>query len=124
MLFRSDGLVRIDAAIADEHPEGGNGQTWSINIQQRNIRQRLGAGEFDRGGSATRTFENVLVRKGDFISLVIGPRNADWACDGTGINLVITDLSTRLQNWNLAADINNDIHAGNPHPDRYGNKKV
>ena len=119
-----DGLVRIDAAIADEHPEGGNGQTWALNIQQRNIRQRLGAGEFDRGGSATRTFENVLVRKGDFISLVIGPRNADWACDGTGINLMITDLSPRLQNWNLAADINNDIHVGNPHPDRYGNEKV
>ena len=119
-----DGLVRIDAGIVDQHPEGGNGQTWAVHLEVRGDRQQLGAGEFERGGSANRTYENIMVRKGDFVSLVIGPRDADWACDGTGINLVITDQSSRLRTWNLAADLSQDILAGNPHPDRYGNASV
>jgi hypothetical protein len=119
-----DGLVHIDASAVDAHPEGGNGQSWAVTIQQGAVRHQLAAGELDRGGSSSQQFKDVVVRKGDVVSLVIGPRDTDWACDGTGINLVISDQSTRLRTWDLAADISADIHAANPHPDHYGNQAV
>ena len=120
-----NGLVRIEAAVVDAHPEGGNGQTWSLNFQQGASRQRLGSGTLGRGDSLqTDPIENLLVRKGDLISLTIGPRDADAACDATGINLVITENSNHLRSWNLAVDVAENLHAGNPHPDRIGNKLV
>ena len=120
-----DGLVRIEAAVVDAHPEGGNGQTWSLNFQQGSSRQRLVSGTLDRGDSLQiDPIQDLMVRKGDLISLVIGPRDRDAACDATRINLVITENSNRLRSWNLAGDVADDLHAGNPHPDRIGNKLV
>ena len=120
-----DGLVRIEAAVVDAHPEGGNGQSWSLNFQQGAARQRLARGDLDRGGALQLDpIEDLMVRKGDFVSLVIGPRDRDWACDATRINLVITENADQLRSWNLAMDVSSDLHAGNPHPDRLGNKLV
>ncbi len=120
-----NGLVRVEVAVVDAHPEAGNGQTWSLNLQQGTERQRLAGAAMDHGTKVRPPpLEDVMVRKGDFLSLLIGPRDGDWACDSTRINLVVTETADPLRSWNLAGDVADDIHAGNPHPDRFGNQLV
>ena len=55
------------------------------------------------------------------MSVVIGPRDGNHACDLTAVDLTITaDGKT----WDLAKDVSPDVHAGNPHADGYGNPGV
>ncbi|MCH2125843.1 MAG: DUF1592 domain-containing protein [Pirellulaceae bacterium] len=114
-------LVRIEISVVDAHPEGGNGIAWSLDHHQGASRQRLASANLDPGRRTTATIHDLMVGKGDVVSLAIDSRGADWACDSTRINVVITEQSDPLRSWNLASDVNQDIQAGNPHQDRYGN---
>jgi hypothetical protein len=68
--------------------------------------------------------ERLAVQKGDVVSLVIGPRDANHSCDLTRIDLSLTSLADAKQAWNLAGDVSSNLHAGNPHADRFGNSGV
>ncbi|MCA9214093.1 MAG: DUF1592 domain-containing protein [Planctomycetales bacterium] len=119
-----DGFVQVAATIKDAHAGCGNGQEWSV--QHRSARQTaiVARGEFEAGGSGELSATKIAVRKGELISLVIGPRDGQHACDLTRITLSISEVGGQNRNWDLASDNRDNILASNPHPDRLGNNDV
>jgi len=118
--------MRVSGAITHAHPECGNGVTWLVELRRGSTRQRLATGtaqgnkEFKFG-----PLENVAVQTGDVISLLIGPRDGNHACDMTAIDMTLTTSEEKeadRKTWDLAADVSGDILAGNPHADHYGNQ--
>ena len=119
-----DGIVRVDAVLTDAHPECGNGVEWVV---QHRTGRRVGSlwqGQFGTGGTATMPAQRIAVRRGELVSLLLGPRDGNHSCDLTDINLVITETTGDQRVWNLAQDVSGDILAGNPHSDRFGNAGV
>jgi hypothetical protein len=119
------GTLRVEARITHAHPECGNGVTWAIELRRGGIRQRLATGTAQ--GSAevsTGPIENVVVHVGDLVSLLIGPRDGNHSCDLTAIDLKLTSPAENGRIWNLADDVSGDVHAGNPHADRFGNAEI
>jgi hypothetical protein len=117
-------LVRLEAKVQDAHLECGNGATWSLELRRGDMRQRLAAG-MTQGAeeSAIGPIENLAVEPGDFVSLLIGPRDGNHKCDLTAVDLWITGGDPG-QRWDLAGDVAPDILAGNPHADGHGNPGV
>ena len=115
--------VRVEAVVKHAHPECGNGVTWSLELRRGATRQRLAAGTA-QGNTEGKSgpIENVAVRIGDLVSLLIGPRDGNHSCDLTAIDLKISDQEGKT--WNLADDVSPDVHAGNPHADRMGHEGV
>jgi hypothetical protein len=116
------GMLRISGKVQHAHPECGNGVTWSLEVRRGATRQRLAAG-VAQGGNVIQVgpFENVPMRPGDLVSLVIGPRDGNHSCDLTAVDLTLTGLG---KTWDLAADVSHDVLAGNPHADHLGNPGV
>ncbi len=117
-----DGLVKIQGKVQRAHMACGNGVTWLLELRKGRTRQRLAAGV--AGGPEEHVvgpFEQVRVRKGDLLSLIIGPRDGNHSCDLTAISL---SVSAGEQEWDLATDITPDLLSGNPHDDRHGNHAV
>ncbi|HTH46070.1 MAG TPA: DUF1592 domain-containing protein [Candidatus Limnocylindria bacterium] len=117
--------VRIAAKVQHAHPECGNGVTWSLELRRGANRQRLAAG-ISEGGRLVNVgpFENVAVRPGDLISVVIGPRDANHSCDTTAVDLVLTTIGGDGREWDLSQDVSPDVLAGNPHADRFGTANI
>ena len=67
--------------------------------------------------------QKVSVRKGEVLSLVIGPRNRNHVCDLTNVQLVISEING-LDMCDLIKDVSPNIQDGNPHKDNYGNAEV
>jgi hypothetical protein len=119
------GPMRIEAEITHAHPECGNGVEWFLELRRGKTRQRLAKGVAQGANKAKAgPIENVSVQKGDLVSLLIGPRDGNHACD-------LTDLEFRLNGtggpdfeWSVTRDVSPDILAGNPHGDRLGNANV
>ena len=116
------GKFKVDAKVQHAHPECGNGVTWSLEVRRGNTRQRLATGVSQGPKEITvGPFENLSIKAGDVVSLVIGPRDANHSCDLTAVDLT---LATGDKQWNLARDVSPDILAGNPHADSFGNADV
>lgn len=122
--------LRVEPRITHAHPECGNGVTWSLELRRGANRQRLATGTAHGGTEVKpRPVENLSVQPGDLISLLIGSRDGNHACDLTAVDLKLTtsgnaNTGNATRTWNLADDVANDIHAGNPHADRMGNADV
>ncbi len=118
-------VVRVDAAIQHAHPECGNGVTWAIELRRGATRQRLSSG-VAQGAKEVKPapIENLSVRVGDLISILIGPRDGNHSCDLTAVDLSLTASGENGREWNLAKDVSADVLAGNPHSDRFGNEGV
>ncbi len=116
-----DGAVRIAASVAHAHPECGNGITWSLELRRGGSRQRLASGA-TQGGKviAVGPFENIAIRKGDLVSVLIGPRDGNHSCDLTSVDLTIRAVGEGGADWDLAREISPDVLAGNPHADGAG----
>ncbi len=117
--------AEISAHVVRAHTACGNGISWALDVRRGSSRRRLASGTSDQQKEPIAgPFENVNIRPGDLVSLAIGPRDANHACDLTEIDLTVkaTDGSGRV--WQLAPDISPDVLAGNPHADRFGNKAV
>ena len=116
------GKSRIDAKVQHAHAECGNGVTWLLEVRRGKTRQRLAAG-VSQGAKEINIgpFDNVSVKAGDLVTLVIGPRDGNHSCDLTAADLTV---SIGNQQWNLWQDVSPDIQAGNPHADRVGNADV
>ena len=122
------GTVNVRAKITHGHKGGGDGLTWSI----KHGTSALARGRIARDGSAQVSAESgkdagklaaVPVAKGDTIALAIG-RGGNHSCDTTFIEFVITETSGAKRVWDLARDVVDDVHAGNPHADSLGNAGV
>lgn len=116
------GKVRIDAKVQHAHPECGNGVTWLLEVRRGNTRQRLATG-VSQGAKeiGVGPFENVPIKTGDLVTLVIGPRDGNHSCDQTAVDLTIKSGDRQ---WDLARDVSPNVLAGNPHEDSFGNAGV
>ncbi len=114
---------RVDATVTHAHPECGNGVTWLLELRRGATRQRL-AGGIAQGSKEVKIdrIERLAIQTGDLVSLLIGPRDGNHACDLTAIELKLSSDSGRT--WDLAADVSSDVLAGNPHADRSGNQGI
>ena len=79
------------------------------------VRQKLAAGVAQGANVVTvGPIKDVSVQPGDLVSLLIGPRDGNHACDLTAVDLT---LSGGGREWDLAREVSPDILAGNPHAD-------
>jgi hypothetical protein len=119
------GRMRVTTTVQHAHPECGNGVTWSLELRRGMKRQRLANG-IAHGARAVQPapIENLVVRPGDVVSLLIGPRDGNHSCDLTAVDLTLTQLDEGGREWDLAKDVSPDVLAGNPHADRFGNEGV
>jgi hypothetical protein len=117
--------VRVEGEVTHAHPECGNGVTWSLEVRRGATRRRLADG-ISHGAQPVKVgpLEKLEVRKGDVLSLLIGPRDGNHSCDLTSVQLKVADLSDEKRQWDLAGDVSPDVLAANPHDDRLGNKQV
>lgn len=117
--------LHVEGAVTHAHPECGNGVTWSLELRRGSTRQVLAHG-VSAGAQpvAVGPIDNLAVRSGDLVSLLIGPRDGNHACDLTDLELVLSTKGEDPQVWSLTADVSPDVLAGNPHADRLGNEAV
>ena len=66
---------------------------------------------------------DFVVGRGDILSLVVGPRGSH-VCDSTAIELLIAERGGRGRVWDLAKDVVDTMHAGNPHADSMGHADI
>lgn len=116
------GSFRISGTVQHAHPECGNGVTWTLELRRGATRQQLAKGD-SQGATIVPVgpIENLAIQRGDVVSLLVGPRDGNHACDLTAVNLI---AATADREWNLARDISPNILAANPHADTFGNKDV
>jgi hypothetical protein len=117
-----DGVVRVQASIADAHYDCGNGVEWLLQHRVAGKVGTLWKGEYDVRGSATMKPITVAIGKGELLSFLVGPREGGHTCDLTSITLIITEVDGAQRVWNLARDVSSDLHDGNPHADSHGNE--
>ena len=125
------GRVSVRARVAMGDSKGGNGIEWSIVQQGKAGRPVLARGAIDTGGAAAipagadaEKLAHVAVDRGDVVSLVVGAKGGNHACDTTIVEFEIAEVGGQGRTWNLAKDVAESIHAGNPHADALGNAGV
>ena len=119
-----EGEVGVEAYVSDAHGTCGNGAEWLLQHRVSDKTSLLWQGEYELGGSAEMTPKKVSVRKGEVLSLVIGPRDNNHSCDLTAVQLVISETNGAERVWDLAKEVSPNLQAGNPREDSYGNSKV
>ncbi len=119
-----NGAIEIGAAIADAHPECGNGIEWFLQHHSGNGSTHIDQGNFATGGRKSLEKIRIEVVKGDLVSLIIGPRDREHSCDLTSVNLVIDEVAGEQRTWDLADQVSPDILNGNPHSDSFGHDSV
>jgi mono/diheme cytochrome c family protein len=118
-------VVSVRATIQHAHLTCGNGVAWTLDLQRGAQRWRLQSGIAQDGTvQAPPPVDDLSVQRGDLLSLRIGARGADHTCDLTRVDLAIATEGDAAPQWQLSADITNDVLAGNPHADRFGNAAV
>jgi hypothetical protein len=110
-----EGKVRVSASIVHAHPACGNGVAWFVEYRHGTRAFELAQGALDLGKEARLQPRTLSVAKGDVVMLAVDARDANHVCDLTDIDLKITEVAKPGRKWNLAADINGDAAAGNPH---------
>lgn len=118
------GVVQVEASLSDAHPECGNGVEWFVQHSTAQTMSTLMKGEIPVAGTAMLPPKPVAVGKGELISLIIGPRDANHSCDLTAVDLTVTETAGEKRIWDAGKDNTDDIGAGNPHPDQFGNSDV
>ncbi len=87
--------------------------------------QRLAGDVLPNGGRQEfGPIDNVSVRPGDLVKLTVEAHQHDHTCDTTQIALTISESREDGQAWDLASEIVDRLHDGNPLADRYGNPAV
>ena len=120
----TSGNFRITGSVAHAHPECGNGVTWLLELRRGSTRQKLAEG-ISQGGApvAIPPVESLAIQPGDLIALLVGPRDGNHSCDLTDVRLVLKSNEPEGREWALR-DVSDDLLAGNPHADRFGNPEV
>jgi len=113
--------VRIAARIQHAHTDCGNGVTWAVEWRRGGLRLALGSGiAVTSEVFEPKLAEDLAVRPGDVVALLVGARDGDHSCDLTAVDLSLAALESAAPSWDLAADITPDVLAGNPHADARG----
>src|SRR5262249_2420604 len=115
--------MRVEGKVTHAHPECGNGVTWSLELRRGGNRQRLAAGVAQGTKEVViGPIDKLAILPGDLLSILIGPRDGNHACDLTALELKLTTSDGKT--WNLAEEVSADVLAGNPHADRYGHPGI
>ena len=119
-----EGEVKVEAHVIDAHSTCGNGIEWLLQHRVSDKTSVLWQGEYGPGGSAKMPPKKISVKKGEVLSLVVGPRDNNHSCDLTSVQLVVTETNGTKHVWDLVKEVSPNLQAGNPHDDSYGNLKV
>ena len=119
-----EGEVKLEAHVIDAHSTCGNGIEWLLQHRVSDKTSVLWQGEYGPGGSAKMPPKKISVKKGEVLSLVVGPRDNNHSCDLTSVQLVVTETNGTKHVWDLVKEVSPNLQAGNPHEDSYGNSKV
>ncbi len=116
--------LKVEGSLTRINPECGTGVTWSLELRRGRTRQRLAEGE-SRNGKLVPfgPFEHVRVQPGDLVSVLIGAREGNQACNLTEVNLHLASVGTTDQ-WSLAEDVSGSVLAANPHADKAGREGI
>lgn len=125
------GLVDISGKVKDGDAACGNGFEWRLEASRGGTRRQLASGSVANGqgqsladGENANSLLGLEVQAGELVSLVIGPKASDYACDTTSIELVIRERGEPRRVWNVTSDVVDDVLAGNPHADSFKNPAV
>ncbi|MEI6637270.1 MAG: DUF1592 domain-containing protein, partial [Planctomycetota bacterium] len=115
------GLHRASTTVTKAHVGCGNGVEWSLELRRGSMRQSLAEGTItdavkDRAPQ-DRRLDDMPLAAGDFLCLVVGPRNGDHSCDLTAVSF---EIVCGDRTWRLA-DAAGTLDAANPHADAFGN---
>ena len=116
------GSVKITAKIVHAHPACGNGVAYWLEHRRGDRAAVFTEGAIDLGGAAQPAAKTLKVEKGDLLILAVDAKNNEHTCDMTAIDFTITEVDNPVRTWDLAKDIANNVHEGNPHADKHGNR--
>jgi hypothetical protein len=117
--------VQVAGIVQHAHPECGNGVAWYLELRRGSTRQQLLTGTAQGPAElALGPIEPMQVQTGDLVSLLVGPRDGNHACDLTRIDLTLTEMVPNGREWSLSGDVSGDVLTGNPHADRHGNADI
>jgi Protein of unknown function (DUF1592)/Protein of unknown function (DUF1588)/Protein of unknown function (DUF1587)/Protein of unknown function (DUF1585)/Protein of unknown function (DUF1595) len=119
-----EGSVRVTAKIAHAHPGCGNGVAWWLEHRSGDRAFVLAEAALALGKQAQVTPRTLKVAKGDLVLLAVDARDNSHVCDLTEVGLTVTEIEKPRRTWDLAADVADNVLAGNPHEDKLGNKGV
>jgi hypothetical protein len=115
------GEVRVSVRVAHAHPACGNGVAWWLEHRRDGRAVGLGEGAVDLGKEARPPARTLKIDRGDVLVLAVDARDGNHICDMTEITFTITETGRPGRTWDLAADVADNVLAGNPHADRHGN---
>lgn len=116
------GKLAVSGQITHAHPECGNGIQWALELRRGRTRETLASGFSDGPRPVSLgTHDDLWIKSGDVVALVINPRSGNHSCDLTRIDW---QLRVGDQQWDLAKEISPNILQGNPHVDGQGNADV
>ncbi|HAK97528.1 MAG TPA: hypothetical protein DCM87_21690 [Planctomycetes bacterium] len=122
------GRVRVAGRVAMGDAAGGNGILWSVARDRGAERETPARGELGTGGASdvppAGGALDVEVAPGDVLSLIVGAKNGDHFCDTTIVAFTIAEEGGCARVWDLARDVLDGIHEGNPRADAFGNADV
>lgn len=116
--------VRVTGRVTHAHPACGNGVAWWLEHRRGDRAAARGEGTVDLGKEARPPVRTLKVDKGDILVLAVEARDGNHVCDLTEVGLTITEVDRPGRTWDLAGDVADSVHAGNPHADRQGNAAV
>ncbi len=117
--------LRVEGSLTRINPECGTGVTWSVELRRGRTRQRLAEGESKNGKMVPfGPFEHVRVQPGDLVSVLIGSREGNQACNLTEVDLRLASGGAAAQQWSLADEISGNVLAANPHADKTGREGI
>ncbi len=121
------GTVSIGGKVTDADPAGGDGIAWLLVHRNKAGASEIASGAFDNGGAqpfaigkGADNLKLIQVAKGDRIELQVLPKMSH-TCDTTTVDWTINSAD---KTWDISRDLVENIHAGNPHPDSFGNPDI
>ena len=120
-----EGRVKLKGYFADSDGVGGNGAAWRVELLGDEGTGTVAQGEFDNGKSGKFMPEQeYTVKRGDLLKLVVNARNRNHGYDTTEVALIITEQGGKKREWDLAKEVVDRVHEGNPLVDLLGNPEV
>ncbi|MDP6794019.1 MAG: DUF1549 and DUF1553 domain-containing protein [Verrucomicrobiota bacterium] len=84
----------------------------------------LAEGQIDIREEEPFAVDELTVRRGDMIQLIVDPKDGNHGADTTIIEWELTEVGGESWNWNVKQDVLDNFLVSNPHPDRLGNPRT